>query len=126
MIDSIKYYIEKWNDFELKPKNEPDFLKPFTAWARIQKRDNWEFTGENGYCGYTASVCDGPYGFRSWNSNHDLEFEFAYGRGFVKVFTANHNGFWVPEYLDLRGEEASELLEILKNKALLWAGFEEE
>lgn len=120
-MTEIENYIEGWNKKCEKPVNEPEFIEMFIKLIKEYDCEHWDFSGENGYCGFTATVSD----YTTWNirSSTLINFEFAYGKDFVKVFTASHCGFWVPEYINLHGDDAKELLEIIKEKLLLWAGF---
>lgn len=117
----IKEYLEKWNASEApKPANDPGFIADFLSFLGSREVECFEFGGENHYCGYTAIVYED-------NPRHCfgrvLGFELAYGVDFVKVFTASHNGFWVPEYICLKGSDALPILAILKSKYLEWGCF---
>jgi hypothetical protein len=119
-MDYIDEYIKEWNDApNPKPQNNAEFIKEFTKFAKDSDFDRWEFDGENGYCGYTAVLHEHP----PYLPVYGLGFEFAYGRDFVKVFTNRHNGFWTPEYINLKGEDSKELISIIKDKLIGWAGF---
>ena len=98
-------------------KNSPQMMSAFMDYISDEDREWYFKSGENGYCGYTAIVSD------SYNPFGCPRFEFAYSKDFVKVFTANHHGFWVPEYISLTGGDASEILNILKQKLLKSGGF---
>ena len=102
------------------PTNDPGFISALTEFAKNSNHDQWEFEGENGYCGFTAILSEYP----SYAPASGFSFEFAYDKGFVKVFTGNHQGYWVPEYIDLRDNNAEPLLKMLREKLLSWAGFE--
>lgn len=119
-MEYINLYIYDWNKADApKPVNEPEFIAAFTELAKDADFDQWGFYGENNYCGYTATLSE----YSKYIPVRGLDFEFAYGRDFVKVFTGNHNGFWTPEYIDLKGEAANELLAIIKDKLICWSGF---
>lgn len=119
-MEKIQLYIKQWNKIDgIKPQNDPEFIKEFMLFVDGTEGDHWEFSGENGYCGFTAVVCETPL----YLYGRGLSFEFAYGNDFVKVFTANHHGFWVPEYINLKGDEALPLLSILRKKLTQWGGF---
>ena len=129
-VDFIKSWIKEFKVDSVE-KNDLEFIEHFTNWiTETTENDNWEFEGENDYCGYTAQAHEIPARF-NWNfydaEREDVSVEFAYGFhkgvGFVKVFTYHHNGFWVPEYIDLVGEEADTILNILKERTLSWNGF---
>ena len=120
MSEYINDFIVNWNKNESERKeNDPDFIKHFYDFASSSDPELWEFSGENGYCGYTATLSEyGSWVFRTGN-----DFEFAYSKTFVKVFTARHEGFWVPEYISLSGPEAKPLLCVIESKLIEWAGF---
>lgn len=119
-MDYIKEFIEKWNNAESpKPANDLVFVASFTKFAKESDFDQWEFSGENYYCGYTARLSE----YSSYVPVSGLGFEFAYGKDFVKVFTDKHNGFWTPEYIDLKGVDAKALLDVIEEKLNGWAGF---
>ena len=103
-----------------KTNNRPEFIAAFIEYMNGKGADNYEFTGDNGYCGYTARLYDvhPRYSF-----SRTMAFEFAYGVDFVKVFTAYHDGFWVPEYINLKGGEAAPILNVLNGKFMRWGGF---
>ena len=120
-IESLKQYIDKWDKEDLpKLENDKDFISDFVQFARESTFDHWEFLGVNGYCGYTALLHE----FSAYGGNYALGliFEFAYSDEFVKVFTGKNNGFWVPEYIDLDGTDATELTDIVREKLNGWAG----
>lgn len=117
----IKEYLTKWEDADSpKPSNDKGFIKAFTEFLESKDKDHFKFDGENYYCGYTATVYeDDP----RYCYGRTLTFEFAYGIDFVKVFTGAHGGFWVPEYIDLKGGDAVPILVILNKKFTQWGGF---
>lgn len=118
----MKEYIKSWREQEgVKEKNNPEFIASFTEYIDEIDLDCWSFQGENGYCGYTAYVYSCNRSYRYGKST--LDFELAYSKDFVKVFDAGNEGFWVPEYIDLKGREASKILSIVKSKLADWAGF---
>lgn len=119
-MGDIKNYIAAWNKEEVKPQNNPKFIGDFLEFAKGADFDHWEFDGENGYCGYTAILHEHPQHIPVYG----IGFEFAYGKDFVKVFTSRHNGFWTPEYIDLKGDDAKELLSVIRDKLTGWAGFD--
>ena len=120
-MEYIKEYVEMWNKAENpKPENDERFIAEFLVFAKTADIDCWNFIGENFYCGYTATLHEYP----DHLPIRCVGFEFAYkDNDFVKVFTSNHSGFWVPEYISLRGDDAKELLSVIKEKLTVWAGF---
>jgi hypothetical protein len=120
MSEYCPEYLRKWiSSNSLKVANNEEFIKHFISYMSVRDRTYFDFTGENNYCGNTAVVFDQD---PIWSRNN-VAFEFAYGKDFVKVFNANNNGFWVPELINLRGEDAQPILAILKEKLLEWSGF---
>lgn len=118
-MQDLKQYLKEWRDTEgVKPVNDPDFIAGFLQFAKASDFDQWEFSGDNHYCGFTAILYEHPVHLPVSGE----VFEFAYGRDFVKVFTGFHHGFWVPEYISLKGDDAIELLRVLKSKLNRWAG----
>ena len=120
-IERIKDYVENWNSQESpKESNNKIFIADFTSWIKTLDKDHWSFSGENYYCGFTATVNEYPLSIPVCG----IGFEFAYRRAdFVKVFTDNHNGYYVPEYIDVQSHDAVELLEVIKSKFNEWGGF---
>ncbi len=118
----MKEFIEKFNNTDgVKPVNDEKFISDFIEFMKSKDKDHYDFDGENHYCGFTAIVYDEE---PTYCMGRTLAFEFAYDKDFVKVFTANHNGFWVPEYINLNGEDAKPILDVLKNKFLSWGAFD--
>lgn len=120
--ERLHKYFDTWNAAEIKPCNDREFIEDFIALTTASTYDLWDFTGENGYCGFTAH-----FGINTgWGVSSAISFELAYRRNgindFVKVFTSNHGGFWVPEYIYLLGADAQPILDILKEKLSAWAG----
>lgn len=117
----MKDYLENWNNHKSpKPVNDENFISEFKEFMRSKNKDHYHFEGENGYCGFTATLHEVEPAFQF---SRCMSFEFAYGADFVKVFTAHHQGFWVPEYISLKGEDAQEILSILSEKCSQWSGF---
>lgn len=117
MIEYLKGWKSAGNP---KPVNDESFYKLFVEFLKNQtNKDNFSFSGDNNYCGSTAVFDEDGFGYRVG----ELVFEFAYGEDFIKIFTLKHDGFWVPEYINLKGAEAEELLSILYDKLIMWSGF---
>jgi len=118
----MKEYLDWWHKQEgQKPVNDKQFINDFIEFMKSKDKDHYEFDGENYYCGFTAIVYDENPNYCMGRS---LAFEFAYNKDFVKVFTANHNGFWTPEYIDLKGDDANPILAVLKDKFMSWGAFD--
>ena len=49
--------------------------------------------------------------------------EINYGAKDLVVYTANHNGFWVAPILHLQGERFQEVMRLLFEKLIKWAGY---
>lgn len=125
MNSNILSYIEEWHKIDgVKPINDPTFIANFTKFLKNNPKEYFEFKGDNNYCDHTVVVHTYEPSFTYFRSQPDMDtFEIAYDCNFIKVFTANHNGNYVPEYISLHGEAAQELLTILKDKLLQWGGF---
>jgi hypothetical protein len=120
-IEKIKSYVAEWNDIEgIKPENDQEFIKNFTEFCKSSTVDKWWFDGENGYCGFTATINEHP---PHLSFGRGIGFEFAYGIDFVKVFTDRNEGYWVSEYINLKGGDAAPLIAILHEKLIEWGGF---
>lgn len=123
-LERIKAYIKQWDLEEgIKPKNDSAFIADFISYLQSRNSDHLEFEGDNDYCGHTAIIHEMDYMGRSWSSSDNLKLELAYGVDFVKVFTGNHNGFWVPEYINLKGGDAAPIIAALWIKFGEWGGF---
>jgi len=120
-------YLEYFKDATIKPKNDQQFIEEFTGWLSSLTPSCFEFEGDNGYCGFTIQVYKECPKY-SWDINNHA-FEISYSgehQGLcklVKVYTPNHNGFWVPEYIDLTGDECDKILDIIKTNLEQWGGF---
>jgi hypothetical protein len=119
-VARIRQYICDWHT-QAPPKevNNPEFTKDLVSYLKLSKAKQWSFTGENGYCGYTAifdSNSGVPFGLDG------IRLEFAYDHDYVIVFTVEHGGFWVPPYLHLK-EDRTAMYEILKDRFFSWGGF---
>ncbi len=119
----IEKYVKEWHKFPMgvQPCNEPIFIKYFTDFLRQAPAENFRFKGNNEYDGYTAILWVGDPSFEFCGITG---FEIAYGKDFIKVFTAYHNGFIYPEYICLYKDDAKELLDILRERCVDWAGFD--
>lgn len=116
MIENLKSQIEN-DSFQ---KNNKEFIADFIAFMKSKDVSHYEFEGDNDYCGFTALIHDIP---PRYCYGRNVSFEFAYDKDFVKIFTANHNGFWVPEYISLKCDEAKPILDILFERFKEWGGF---
>lgn len=123
-MKTIEEYLKYWDSVDgLKPQNEEIFIKLFVEFMKNKDAEHYEFHGDNDYCGYTAIVYDIIPRHAFGSDNFGFEFAYSEDEEFVKVFTSYHRGFWSPEYIDLKGEEAQDILSILKSKFVEWGGF---
>ena len=124
-------YIEDFSTATIKPKNDQQFIEEFTEWLSSLTSSCFEFEGDNDYCGFTVQVYKNDpkyaWGYDCGNDNHAFEISYSGEHQdlckLVKVYTPNHNGFWVPEYIDLTGDECDEILDIIKTNLEQWGGF---
>jgi len=129
-MNKFTQYMNEWiytfNTFGCD-KNDPLFIEHFTEWLASLTPDCFEFEGNNDYCGFTVQVYKSNPKY-CWTVDNHL-FEISYSgehqdlSKLVKVYRANHNGFWVPEYIDLIGDDCDEILSIIKNNLEQWGGF---
>jgi hypothetical protein len=102
-MEYLKKYIEKWRKEKLKPCNEVEFIEGF---IKMLNSDEYlldcEFDGDGAYFGKQIIIAYCPH----IRGDRDLSFEIAYSNDKISVYTANHNGFWQPEYLKLESGQA--------------------
>lgn len=104
-FEQLTNYIKGWKECKSpKPRNEKefivlfiDFLKSCNSDIHFEDRDI-EFCGNGAYFGKQVRFIKN-YTYTA--GDYYLSFEIAYNRNHIRVYTANHNGFWTPEYLDL-------------------------
>ena len=120
----MQEYIEAFDSVGNQDVNDQQFIKEFTQWLSSLEADCFEFEGNNDYCGFTVQTYKECPKY-SWDiDNHAFEISYRGSRSkIVKVYTPNHHGFWVPEYIDLTGDECEEILDIIKTNLLQWGGF---
>ena len=116
----LKQYIRDWQDVGgVKPDHTLQFLSDFSVYIKELGCEHFDFNnGENGYCGYTAYCYESDPNYKRYSGRGVLDFEFAYGKDFVSVFTMHHEGFWTPAYISLKGNESKYIIDILKSKCL--------
>lgn len=95
-------FAEKIKQFDLiegqKPDADKEFIDLFIDFLR-DKNDNLDI----------LDICDGSYfgkqivigDKRRYFSGDDIKIEIAYDKNNIVVYTANHDGFWVPPYISL-------------------------
>ena len=121
--EEMEAYIKAWHEMESpKPSNDTQFINNFITYIKAADADCWEFSGDNGYCGSTATITDVDQSYKFHRSL--LDFEIAFSCGVVKVFTLYHDGFWTPEYINIDGAIADEISGIMMQKLIEWAGFQ--
>jgi hypothetical protein len=96
-------YVKAWkatDDNEKKPCNEDVFIDGFIEYLKtIEEPADMRFCGTNDYGGLNVVVCKDE----NYYPDINLSFEVNYGRNvFIKVYKANHNGYWTPEYLSMK------------------------
>ena len=87
-----------WNSLD-RTKNCVEMLKPFLDFLDLitDERDV-TFDGEGSYFGKQITI---NYNSQ-YNSRNPFQFEIAYDfEDKISIYTANNNGFWVPEYFVL-------------------------
>ena len=95
---NLKEYINNWNSLEIKPENEYVFIDLFVDYlGSIDNHSDVHFEGEGAYFGKQVSV----YKDRNYMGDNTFNFEIAYDKNHIRVYTGNHNGFWTPEYMDI-------------------------
>lgn len=100
----LENYIHDWNKIEgNKPVNEEEFINLFVIFLRsVNDYDEVTFDGDGAYFGKQIQILKGG---QIGRADHDLSFEIAYMPDYkISVYTANHHGFWQPEYLCLAPE----------------------
>lgn len=113
---NIEEYLIKWKDIEgVKPKNEDEFITLFVEYLNsIDNPDDVDFDGSGAYFGRQVTICkDLNYRIRPM-AYFEIAYDFEYT---IRVYTARHEGYWTPEYIDLKiGEPRfNEVREALMN-----------
>lgn len=120
MFEDLKKYIKEWNYFEgIKPQNDTNFIKMFIDFiSKIDDSNDIEFDGDGSYFGKQVSIVYN----RHYNCDFYLNFEVAYYKSKISVYSGKHNGFWTPEFIIIDSEhEFFEQLYSQLHKTLLWA-----
>lgn len=89
-------YFQEWSKQSPKPCNESSFVEFFKNLLKTIDEDDIEFHGNNCYSGKEISIVPNR---RYFGSN--IELDVVYDKDQLKVFTSNHNGFWIPEFISL-------------------------
>ncbi len=125
MTQFTEYMQEYLDDFKNRDKNDPLFIKDFTEWLATLGHESFQFEGDNDYCGFTVAVYkeDSRYSWDTSNTAFEVSYRGTEPYKIVKVYTPYHNSFWVPEYIDLAGEDCTEILGVIKSNLNKWGGF---
>lgn len=110
-MKELKDYVAKWKSIEgIKPKNEPEFINGFLELLQTLEDDrDISFDGEGSYFGKQVTL---SYGAGVWVRDRELSFEICYSRDTISVYRADHDGFWVPEYLYLKSGKDKEYITV--------------
>ena len=118
-MEKLKNYIQNWSKIEgIKPCNENEFIDEFIKLiTSLDDERDISFDGEGSYFGkqITLHLNSGV-----WVGDPLIYFEIAYSQSEIRVYRANHSGFWTPEYISMsskhpRFEEIKNpLFELLK------------
>lgn len=92
-------YVEYWKLQQVKPVNEDKFFYPFLRFLdEFDEVRDFEFLGDGYYFGKVVMLKPGY----TWGTGtNNLKFEITYSKSHIKVYSLNHNGYCVPEYLDI-------------------------
>ena len=102
-MENLKEYIKNWIAIDgQKPCNEDLFVNEFIDLiTKLDDERDISFDGEGSYFGkqITLHLNSGV-----WIGDPLIHFEIAYSQNQIRVYTANHHGFWNPEYLSMSNE----------------------
>jgi hypothetical protein len=101
--DAMIAYIDKWNAIDgFKPANEKEFIDLFYKLFLDYDDRELEFNGEGSYFGKQVTLYpDSMYG----KTHRNMRFEVSYNKERISVYSGNHNGFWVPEFINITKNE---------------------
>jgi hypothetical protein len=115
--NKLKEYIENWNSIKgVKPENESEFVSLFCDFL-FEADLYMEFDGDGAYFGKQISIHENSY-----FSDSVFNFEIAYSNENISIYSGNHNGFWVPEYVSMTSEHKdfsnlkNSIMYFIKNK----------
>lgn len=100
---TFEQHIQNWNQIDgIKPINDPEIIKGFIEFLNgIDDEQDVEWDGEGSYFGKQVTIRKNNRYLTGVRS--PLQFEVAYQKDYcVRVYTARHNGFWTPEYIDMK------------------------
>lgn len=93
-------YVDNWHKIEgIKPSNEPLFVLEFVELLKnFPDEREITFDGEGAYFGKQVTI--EPFSFYG-KSARQLAFEIAYSNDIIRVYNADHHGFWNPEFINM-------------------------
>ena len=97
-FEKLKQYIRDWNAIDgIKPQNEPLFMFEFVKLLQNYPDEREvEFDGEGAYFGKQVTLLP----FSTWGKqSNELNFEVAYDKSEIRVYSGRNNGFWWPEFI---------------------------
>jgi hypothetical protein len=97
--EHIKEFIEITSKGE-KPEVDEEFIYSFTEFLSLRIEDlDIIGVGEGAYFGKQIVVAENtPF------ANDSTDIEIAYDKNNIVVYTARHNGFWVPPYISIKSD----------------------
>ena len=101
-INALKEYINLFqlmlNNGESIIQNKDEIIDIFIQFFNnIEDENDVEFEGDGSYFGKQINIMYNRY---SYNRN-SIFIEIAYSYDKISIYTAEHNGFWVPEYIKI-------------------------
>lgn len=97
---NLESYVKNWESIEgAKPCNEKVFVDGFIDFlGSLDDVRDLEHEGNNYQEGQQLVICKDA----TYSPNLNLHFEINYCPKFIKVYRANHDGYRVAEYLDMK------------------------
>lgn len=102
-INALKEYINLFqlmlNNGESIIQNKDEIIDIFIQFFNnIEDENDVEFEGDGSYFGKQINIMYNR--LYSYNRN-SIFIEIAYNYDKISIYTAEHNGFWVPEYIKI-------------------------
>jgi hypothetical protein len=99
-VQQLSNYVIKWIAIDgLKPSNEQEFFDLFIKLLEDYPDDREiTFDGDGAYFGKQVTL--EPFSYHS-RARRELRFEVAYSETTIRVYSANHEGFWYPEFISM-------------------------
>jgi len=99
-MENLKEYIKNWTIIEgNKPCNEDLFINEFIDLITNLSDDrDVTFDGDGSYFGKQVTL---HLNSGVWIGDPLVYFEIAYSQTQISVYKANHEGFWVPEFISM-------------------------